>query len=154
MGRHKGIEKYDPNKWHKKMQKVHLEEVQKKIKEEGVFVNNKDTNFDFRLVQKWLINKGHKIENFTKQLLIYKIHHNNDKYTYAFKIPGDTHKYILARVLYEAANNMTVSKKFVIHHINQNPADNMIDNLRMMTHKEHVTLHKNLDSSLKSCVNF
>lgn len=74
-----------------------------------------------------------------------------DKITYkgyAFKINKKTGYYRnkllgnLHRVKFQAEHNIIIPDGYVIHHKDEDPTNNDIDNLQMMTHADHSRLHK------------
>jgi hypothetical protein len=47
-----------------------------------------------------------------------------------------------ARILYEQENNQILPSHIVVHHKDGNPMNDRIDNLQLMTRREHTMLHK------------
>lgn len=54
---------------------------------------------------------------------------------------GCTHVFVHTVVMCEALGLTELPKGFVVHHINNNPHDNSIDNLALMTNSAHSKLH-------------
>ena len=53
------------------------------------------------------------------------------------------HGKLLHRLIYESYYNMEIPKGFQIHHRNNNPLDNHIENLEMLSQSEHMKHHAN-----------
>lgn len=64
----------------------------------------------------------------------------------------DYHGYVLEhRLIMEEYIGRFLRKDEDIHHINKNRQDNRIENLRLMTHGEHMILEHTVDMSERSC---
>ena len=52
--------------------------------------------------------------------------------------------FLVHRVVFEAVNKLRIPENFEINHKDGNPTNNCIENLEMLTRKEHVEYHKRL----------
>lgn len=59
--------------------------------------------------------------------------------------------YVMEHILvYEQANNCIVDRtKYCIHHINGIRSDNRVENLRLMTHSEHMSYHSTIRHQMR-----
>lgn len=74
------------------------------------------------------------IDKITYKGYAFKI---NSKGYYSNYILGDLH-----RVKFQSEHNIIVPKGYVVHHKDENPKNNDLDNLEMITILEHTILHK------------
>jgi len=54
---------------------------------------------------------------------------------------GKEKKKKIHRLMFESFNNYKLKKGEVIHHIDKNPLNNDLDNFKLMTNSEHLSLH-------------
>jgi hypothetical protein len=54
---------------------------------------------------------------------------------------GGTH-YPLHRLIYEEAHGVILSRSMVVHHLNEDPLDNRVENLEAVSRAEHPTRHR------------
>lgn len=67
---------------------------------------------------------------------------------------ADRHGYVREhRLVYEEYHKCNLLPWTEIHHIDENPSNNDINNLKAIFHKQHVSLHKKIDMSDRKCFN-
>ena len=95
--------------------------------------------FRFRDTHFFVDEKG-RVYNSTKGKFI-KLHQRKDGY-FEFRIHGRAFK--VHRVVFEAVNKLRIPENFEINHKDGDCRNNCIENLEMLSQKEHKEFHRRL----------
>ena len=114
-----------------------------------------DKEYFYTGIRYYYISKDGKIiSNYRNKIRILKTFLNNDGYErVALKYEvGKEKKYYIHRLVYKVFGKEPLSKDMVIDHIDGNPKNNQISNLRWVSHRENmnnpVSCKKNSNSHL------
>ena len=100
--------------------------------------------FRFRDTYYFVDEKG-RVYNSTKGKFI-KLHPGNRGYLIAVI---NRKSYNVHRIVFETINKLRIPENYEINHKDRDPANNCIDNLEMLSQKEHKEYHKRLRKERK-----